>query len=163
MFDELMFKEQLTLLPVPTDIAQVRFDPPNASFYNERMGHPSMYLLNAPLNSYFYCTEMMAFLSLDLNEEVSYNFSMWFEKSKRFAVSLVNVSELYSEDTVNLRDTIRFGNFHETEEEHFQNECLNGTPLSWEMENILQTKLNDLTKFYQDVYYTVFLNGGKEC
>ena len=156
MFNENAFKEQIDMLPIPTDKAQVRFDPPDATHYRDGPGHPSMYLLNAPLKSYFYSTEMLAFLSLDLSEELSYNFTWWFGDNK-FAVSFVDLNELYCEETVPLRDTIKFGIFHCSEEEHFQDECLKGTPLSWEMEQIIQKKLADLSEFYMDQYYNDFL------
>lgn len=160
MFNENAFMEQMQMLPIPTDKAQVRFDPPDSTHYRDGPGHPSMYILNAPLKSYFYSTEMMCFLSLDLNEDLSYNFSWWFGDDK-FAISMVDVSELYSDDTVPIRDTIRFGVFHASEEEHFQAECLKGTPLSWDMEQMMRTKLADLAEFYMDQYYNDFLQGSK--
>lgn len=156
MFVEAAFMEQLTMLPIPTDKAQVRFDPPDSTHYRDGPGHPSMYILNAPLKTYFYSTETMCFLSLDLNEEISYNFTWWFADNK-FAASLVDLNELYCEDTVPIRDTIKFGIFHDTEEEHFQKDCHKGTPLSWDAEQLVQKKLTELADFYLNQYYNNFL------
>lgn len=155
MFNENAFKEQIDMLPIPTNKDQVRFDLPD-SLHWQRPVHPSMYLLNAPLKSYFYSTEMLAFLSLDLSEEISYNFTWWFKYNK-YSVSLIVLNELYSEETSPIRGTIKFGVFHATEEEHFQAECLKDTPLSWEMEQSIKKKLSDLSEFYMDQYYNDFL------
>lgn len=160
MISEKALVEQFNLLPIPTDKAQVRFDPPDSTHYRDGSGHPSMYMLNAALTTYFYCTELHCFISIDISEDISYNFTWWFNDNK-FCFSVVDMQEICDDETVNVRDTVRFGIFHPSEEEHFQSECLKGNPLSWSTEQLVRQKLAAISEFYMDQYYADFLKGSE--
>lgn len=156
MFDENDLNEQIDLLPIPTDKSHVRFDPPDATHYRDGPGHPGMYILNAAFETYFYSTETMCFLSIDLSKEISYNFTWWFAENK-FSASFIDLNNLFCEETAPIRDTIKFGIFHDNEEDHFQKDCLKGTPLSWNTEQLIQNKLTALSDFYHYQYNNNFL------
>lgn len=152
MFNEKIFAEQLLLIDVPTDMAQVRLDPVSYKLYTD-VRYPSMYLLNGPPGSYFYSTTDMCTLSIDTSEDLTHMFSWWMGDSNRYVISIVDMSDFTTDrdDTVPINDKIKWGTFHSTEEMHFQDDCLKGTPLTWEMEVLIRDKLNELIRFYEDV------------
>lgn len=163
MFNENEFQEQLRRIIIPDNSEQIRFDPETPNHIpGQNAGIPTMYLLNSALTTHFYSTENSCFLSLDINEDISYIISWWYFDNK-FTATIADMNEMISEDTLPIRDTVRIGTFHETEEEHFQAECLKGTPLSWETEQLVQKKLKALADFYMELYYNDYVLRGKKC
>lgn len=149
-----MFKEQevlkkLNSVPVPTVFEDVRFEPPDLSIYEDSTGRPSMYLkTDNPV--YFYCTEHIAFLSIDY-EELSYNYSIWIN-SKKFAISITTIDSMFCDDDYPARDTAKIGQLHDSEEAHFQDDCLKGTPITWELECAVKSKLDSLVEIYNKFF-----------
>jgi len=155
MFNEDVFRQSLSSLALPTAIEQIKFDPPSKSSSRDFNLIPTMYLLNAALTTHFYTTETNCCLSIDINEDVTYMASWWFANNK-FVITFIDNNELFSDDTINIRDSVRIGNFFKTEEEHFQNDCLNGSVLAWDIGELLKEKCATLIDFYQDAKAELF-------
>lgn len=153
MFDENVFTQLLKNVPVLNNLSDIRFSPEKM---DGKTHDPAMYFDEPKSKSYFYSSESFCSISVDLADDISY-VCTWWVTADNFVVSVINMY-------IDLEDnySIVGGKFHSTEEEHFQNNCLNGTPLLWDTEVLIRTTCLRLKEFYNDAYIKKFVEIGNE-
>ncbi|QCW18561.1 hypothetical protein SEPL_509 [Salmonella phage SE_PL] len=139
----------LQVLSIPTNTGMVSFNPvkPMNLKNGDSVKYPCM-LFGINKSHNFTCTDMYCMLIVKNDSTSDYCCTWWFTNDK-FMLSLIdNDDNEDPEMTRNISDTVAMGNFHKSEEEHFQKDCLSGTPITWELEVAVKECLSNLKSFY---------------
>lgn len=144
MLTESNLIKALKAINIPTDADCVTFDPPN----DGGRFVPSMYINDAQYRTYFYANDNNhSVLSIGLSESHSYMISVW-GYARKLVVTLIDEDLEYDENTKDLSNDVIFCKNYNTEEEHFQDDCLKGVNLSWECIELINGTFKTLTAFY---------------
>lgn len=139
----------LKIMSIPTNPDMVSFSPagPMNLPNGDSVRYPSM-AFGANKAHNFTCTNMYCMLTIQNSSTSDYCCTWWFTNDK-FMLSIIdNDDNEDPEMTRNISDTVAMGHFHKTEEEHFQEDCLSGTSITWELETEVKETLSNLKSFY---------------
>ena len=147
MYDELTARNALSSIVVPTSVDSIRLDPSSSSACEPYPKYPTMYINSSV---YTYSTDKNCSVVIDIDEAWSYVYSWWFHENK-FTITVVGGFDQTDEDSYFDKgsNTQVHGMFSTSEEEHFQQSCINKSVLEWETEVLFKHKCTELISLYE--------------
>lgn len=148
IFDEQQLITLLSNLELPDETTKIRLSPSEQIKFDDgrKTDYPAMYF--GPGTTYYNSTDSYGMLVLNFAPGEDYMCCWWFNNNK-FSLSIIEDDD--DEETKNIKNICRIGYFHDTEEEHFQEDCLKGTPITWNTEVLIKSTITAIQKFYETV------------
>jgi|AGFT01.1.fsa_nt_gi hypothetical protein len=149
-FDEQQLITLLRNLVLPNESTPIRLSPSEQLQFDDgrKVEYPAMYF--GPGTTYYNSTESYRMLVLNFAPGFDYMCCWWYNKN-RFSLSIIEDDGDEDDETKNIKDYCRIGYFNETEEEHFQKDCLKGAPIPWELEVLIKDTMTAIQSFYETV------------
>lgn len=142
-------QEVLNSVMIPKTKGETSIQPVN---HSPSTKWPTMY----SGNSYFYDTDMLRTLAVDVDNGTKdsdvYMFS-WWHTDNRYSISKIEYLDNSTSDFDSEQKFFILGSFHESEEQQFQNSCVNDKiMISWSTEQLLKKVMLSMCKIYDELY-----------